>query len=135
MDKNLSVNEFETLVTMRALTCSEICFETSLQMQIGIKVKNAANDLVDEFKLNDKFRAKTTAVGRVLLLHIPTKRVACELCIDGIYKDGEIRQPRVILMSRRGYVKEKTLTELANNINARGVSTFRKGSYGRNHQN
>ncbi len=134
MKDNLSIEEFEILVTARALTSPDKQFETFSRMQIGIKMKSAANNIIEEFGLREMFRAKTTVAGKVLLLHTPTGKVACEICVDGIYRRGIIRRPKAILMNRRGYITAKTMLELAKQVNALGKSRFKKEAYARNHQ-
>ncbi|MBR2766777.1 hypothetical protein IKD67_01695 [Candidatus Saccharibacteria bacterium] len=134
MDNSLSIEEFEALVTMRALTATEKLFETFSRMQIGIKMKIAANEVIEDFKLKDIFRAKTTVNGKVLLLHIPTGKVACEICVDGNYRHGIIRRPKAILMDRKGYIKATDMLELAKQVNSYGKARFKKEAYARNHQ-
>ena len=140
MTKDLSIAEFETIVTTRVLSRlltdkdTKCVTESVRREELALKFSNAANGAMRELELSVDLRAIYRG-GKTFIIYRPTGRIAAEICIDGIYNRGFVRRPKAILTSKRGFVTAKSLKELEIQTAKLGVTRHTKGGkYGRSYQ-
>ncbi len=140
MTNDLSIAEFETIVTARVLSRlltdkdTKCVTESARRDELASKFSNAANGALRELELAVDMRSIYRG-GKAFLIYRPTGRIAAEICIDGQYSRGYIRRPKAVLTSKRGYVTAKTIKELEQQTARLGATKHTKGGkYGRNHQ-
>lgn len=126
--QDLSISEFEAIVTARVysvlLRHHGVIKETSNRNDIALKYTIATNRVLGDFGFEDLkaiFRGR-----RAYIIYKPTGRIACEICIDGSYEGGMVRRSRATLMSRRGYLRSKSLVDLTNYTASRGRTIYSK---------
>lgn len=139
MANDLSIAEFETIVTTRVLsrlmTVKETkCVAESVRREeLAQKFSSAANGAMRELELAVDLRAIYRG-GKAFIIYRPTGRIAAEICADGIYKKGFVRRPKAVLTSKRGYVTARTIKELELETAKLGATRHTKGGkYGRNY--
>ena len=139
MQKDLTITEFEAIVTTRVLSrlltdnASKCVTESARREELAQKFSIAANGAIRELGLAIDLRSIYRG-GRAFIIYKPTGRIAAELVIDGIYRRGYIRRPKAVLVSKSGYAKAKTIKELELETARLGGTKYTKGGkYGRNH--
>ena len=118
MIKNILITELENIITIRILGARTIGVEIFKQEKLIKQALFAANDILKECGLNSElwFRERK---NKVFLFNEANRRILAELQIDGEYSSNNsiIRKPKIILLGRRGFLKEKTVGDLiANNL-------------------
>jgi len=140
MQQDLSIMEFETLVTTRVLSrlltdINTKALTESLSInEMALKFCIASNGVLKDFNLADVLQAIHRG-ERTYIIFRPTGRISCEVCIDGLYSRGKIRQPKAILTSKRGFIRSKTIRDMADYTNRLGKTNHSKGGrYGKRTQ-
>lgn len=140
MTKDLSIAEFETIVTTRVLSRlstdkdTKCVTESVRREELASKFSSAANGTLKDLDVAVDLRSICRG-GKAFIIYRPTGRIAAEICIDGIYNRGFVRRPKAILTSKRGYVRARTLAELEYQTAKLGATKHTKGGkYGGNHQ-
>jgi len=134
MQNDLSIAEFEAIVTTRVLSRllndkeTKTIQESVRRDELASKFSIAANGTLREFQVATDLRVILRA-SRVYIIYQPTGRIACEICIDGEYRGGYVRKPRAILMAKRGYTKAKTINGLQLWTAKLGETAYSKGGY------
>lgn len=96
--------------------------ESCSRNDIALKYVIAANKIFEDFGFGDlKAIFRST---RAYIIFKPTGRIACELCVDGDYGRETVRRSRAVLMSRRGYLKSKTLRDMIDYTASRGKTAY-----------
>ena len=118
MQQDIFVSDFEQIITLRVCATQLKDNETKTIIEklplhiMSLKFAIVANALLRDLDMDNIletiFRGK-----KAFIIFKPTGRIAAEICIDGIYDGSIVRQPRAILMNRRGYCKMKTIRDLA----------------------
>lgn len=132
MQKDLSTSDFETIVTARV--CAVLlrnnatkAYDEELPIHaMAFKFAVASNGVLRDFELQNDLEAISRG-RRTYIIFRPTGRIACKVDIDGIYKDGNIRRPKAVLTSRRGFVRAKTMRALAEWTAKLGETKYSKG--------
>lgn len=134
MQQDLSISDFEQIVTTRVCMILLRSKETRTYAEelsphvMAFKFAIASNGVLKDFELaNDLeaiFRGRHTYI-----IFKPTGRIACEVSVDGTYKNGKISRPKAILTSRRGYARAKTMRRLAEWTAGLGATKYSKGDY------
>ena len=139
MKNDLSIAEFETIVTTRVLSRlltdkeTKCVTESVRREELALKFSNAANGAMRELELPVDLRAIYRG-GKTFIIYRPTGRIAAEISIDGLYRHGFIRRPKAILTSKRGYIAARTIKELELETAKLGATRHTKGGkYGRNY--
>ena len=132
MQTDISINEFEAMMTSRVhcelLRNKGIIKESCSRNETALKYAIAANKIFDDFGFGDlKAIFRST---RAYIIFRPTGRIACEICVDGDYHGEMIRRSKGLLMSRRGYVRSKTLRGLMDYTASRGKTKYSNQSKG-----
>lgn len=132
MQEDISINEFEAMMTTRVhcvlLKDKGIIKESCNKNEIALKYAIVANKILADYGLKDlKAIFRST---RAYIIFVPTGRIACEICVDGDYDGEMIRRSKAVLMSRRGYVRSKTLRDLADYTASRGKTKYSNLSKG-----
>ncbi len=140
MQEDLSISEFEALVTTRVLSRlltdaqSKTLTETLPVEDMAFKFSVAANGVLKDYGMY----VILTAIyrrGRTYIIFRPTGRISCEICMDGLYRNGRIRRPKALLMSKRGYIRSKSLRAMAEFTSSLGNTKYsRGGQNGKNYQ-
>lgn len=132
MQQDISINEFEAMMTTRVhcelLKEKGIIKESCNRNEIALKYAIAANKIFEDFGFGDLkaiFRSM-----RTYIIFKPTGRIACEICVDGDYRGDMVRRSHGLLMSRRGYVRCKTLRDLIDITASRGKTKYSNLSKG-----
>ena len=140
MSNDLSIAEFETIVTTRVLSRlltdkdSKCVTESVRREELAFKFSSAANGAMRELEVPVDLRAIYRG-GKAFIIYRPTGRIAAEISIDGLYHNGFVRRPKAILTSKRGFVTAKSLKELEIQTAKLGATKHTKGGkYGRNYQ-
>lgn len=140
MSNDLSIAEFETIVTTRVLSRlltdkdTKCVTESVRREELALKFSNAANGAMRELELSVDLRAIYRG-GKTFIIYRPTGRIAAEISIDGLYHRGFVRRPKAILTSKRGFVTAKSLKELEIQTAKLGATRHTKGGkYGRSYQ-
>ncbi len=140
MSNDLSIAEFETIVTTRVLSRlltdkdTKCVTESVRREELALKFSSAANGAMKELGLAVDLRSIYRG-GKAFIIYRPTGRIAAEICIDGIYKKGFVRRPKAVLTSKRGFVTARTIKELEVQTARLGATKHTKGGkYGRNYQ-
>lgn len=114
MQEDISIKEFEAMMTTRVhcelLKNQGVIKESCNRNEIALKYAIAANKIFEDFGFGDLkaiFRSM-----RTYIIFKPTGRIACEVCVDGEYAGERVRRTKAILMSRRGYLRSKTLRSM-----------------------
>lgn len=138
MQKDLSVAEFETIVTTRVLSrllnneTTKCVDETVHKTELAEKFAKATHGTLRDFGFSASFKAISPR-GKVFIVYRPTGRIACEVGIDGIYQGNYIRKPRAVLLSKRGYCRATTMKGLELWMAKLGEN-LKGGYYGRDSQ-
>ena len=126
MQEDLSIKEFEAMMTTRVhsllLKKQGVVKESCSRNEVALKYAIAANKILDDFGFTDLkaiFRSR-----RAYIIFKPTGRIACELCVDGDYRGEEVWRSRAVLMSRKGYLNNKTLREMIDTTASRGKTIY-----------
>lgn len=132
MQEDISINEFEAMMTSRVhcvlLKNKSITKESCSRNEITLKYAIAANKIFDDYGFEDlKAIFRST---RAYIIFKPTGRIACEICVDGDYRGDIVRRSHGLLMSRRGYIKSRTLRSLINFTASRGKTKYSNLSKG-----
>lgn len=132
MQQDISINEFEAMMTTRVhcelLKEKGIIKESCYRSEIALKYAIVANKIFADYELGDlKAIFRST---RAYIIFKPTGRIACEICVDGVYEGERIRRSKGLLMSRRGYVRCKTLRDLIDITASRGKTKYSNLSKG-----
>ena len=140
MKDDLSIAEFETIVTTRVLSRlltdkdTKCVTESVRREELALKFSNAANGAMRELELSVDLRAIYRG-GKTFIIYRPTGRIATEISIDGLYHRGFVRRPKAVLTSKRGFVTAKSLKELEIQTAKLGATRHTKGGkYGRSYQ-
>lgn len=125
MQQDIFVSDFEQIITLRVCATQLKNKETKTMIEslplhsMSLKFAIVANALLRDLDMDNIletiFRGK-----KVFIIFKPTGRIVAEICIDGVYDGNIVRQPRAILMNRRGYCKMKTIRDLADFTARRG---------------
>ena len=126
MDEDLTINQFEEILSTRvhlvSLQSRGVVFEKNKPDELALKYVVASNKILGEYNFDN---LKTICRGgKAFIIYKPTGRIACEVGLDGIYEDGKIRQDKPVLLSRKGFVKSKTLRGLASDTAALGATKY-----------
>lgn len=132
MQEDISINEFEAMMTSRVhcvlLKNKGIAKESCNRNEIALKYAIAANKIFEDYEFGDlKAIFRST---RAYIIFKPTGRIACEICVDGDYRGEMVHRSRGLLMSRRGYIKSKTLRSLIDFTASRGKTKYSNLSKG-----
>lgn len=132
MQEDISINEFEAIMTTRVhcelLKNKGIIKESCNKNGIALKYAIVANKIFADYGLKDlKAIFRST---KAFIIFVPTGRIACEICVDGDYHGETIRRSKGLLMSRRGYIRSKTLRDLADYTASRGKTKYSNLSKG-----
>lgn len=126
MSRELKIAEFEELLSSRihmvSLLNHGVVTEKSKLKDLILKYTIATNKILAEHDVLDLkaiFRG-----GKSFIIFKPTGRIACEIVADGIYQGEWIRQDKPLLLSKYGFIKSKTLGELADYTAGKGKTMF-----------
>lgn len=126
MQEDLSITEFEAMMTTRVhsllLKSQGIIIESCSRNEIALKYAIAANKIFEEYGFEDLKAIFRSA--RAYIIFKPTGRIACEICVDGDYRDDMVFRSKGILMSRRGYLKSKSLRDMIDFTASRGKTIY-----------
>ncbi len=126
MQEDLPIQEFEAMMTTRVhslpLLGQKGIKESSSRNELTLKYTIVANKIFEEYGFTD-LKAIYRSM-RAYIIFKPTGRIACEICVDGIYDGENVRRSKAILMSRRGYLKSKTLRKMAEFTASRGKTIY-----------
>lgn len=126
MQEDLSITEFEAMMTTRVhsllLKNQGIIIESCSRNEIALKYAIAANKIFEEYGFEDLKAIFRSA--RAYIIFKPTGRIACEICVDGDYQGELVYRTRGILMSRRGYLKSKSLRDMIDFTASRGKTIY-----------
>ena len=124
--EDLSITEFEAMLVTRVHYLlpkkQGIIEESCSRNKIALKYAIVANKIFEDFgfeELKAIFRST-----RVYVIFKPTGRIACEICVDGDYRDDMVFRSKGILMSRRGYLKSKSLRDMIDFTASRGKTIY-----------
>lgn len=120
MTLELRVSEFEALVTNAA--CCRLKKTVNTRREIVRQFTLIANEILQE-RLPSLQAFISYRDAKCFLEHKETGRIVCEVAIDG-EGDVEIRRPRALLISRKGYVHADKLEALANWASKKGTTTY-----------
>lgn len=140
MQKDLSITEFEAIVTTRVLSRllnneETKCIDERVHRQeLAEKFSKAVHVTLRDFGFSASFKSISPR-GKVFMVYRPTGRIACEVGIDGLDEGDYVRRPRAVLLSKRGYCRATTLKDLELWTAKLGETKHSKGGYhGRNNQ-
>ena len=126
MQEDLSITEFEAMMTTRVhsllLKSQGIIKESCSRNEIALKYAIAANKIFEEYGFEDLKAIFRSA--RAYIIFKPTGRIACEICVDGDYQGELVYRTKGILMSRRGYLKSKSLRDMIDFTASRGKTIY-----------
>lgn len=119
MLKNLTISEFEAIVTTRVLAENRLrdkytgAYRTRYSYSDAQKAATyVANDIFKEIGISDDLWCMVRR-RRTYIFHMPTNRIAAEL---GIVTDdagnGERKHLRVVVLDRKGYTKYATIGDM-----------------------
>ncbi len=138
MQKDLSIAEFETLVTTGALF-RLVDFESKTiienpELPLALrKTALSVKEVLEVFGFGDKLVPRI-GYNKIQLIYKLTGRIACELKLDGIYRNNHIRQLNAVLLSRRGFCKARTVKGLIDYTASLPMWRARGGMNGKHHQ-
>ena len=126
MSRGLRIMEFEELLSSRihmvSLLNHGIVTEKNKLKDLMLKYTIAANKILAEHDILDLkaiFRG-----GKSFIIFKPTGRIACEIVADGVYQGDWVRQDKPLLLSKHGFIKSKTLGEMADYTARKGKTMF-----------
>lgn len=126
MQKDIPINEFEAMMTTRVhcelLKNKGIVKESCERNELVLKYAIVANRILEDYGFEDLKAIFRSA--RAYIIFKPTGRIACEICADGEYRKGIVCRSRALLMSRRGYLKSKSLRDMIDFTASRGKTIY-----------
>lgn len=117
MIRNITIKEFETLITTRVL-CSHIidraryghgsAFNYNDLLTLGVY---ATNSILKNLELSDEIWARKRG-KKAFLFYERNRKILAELAIDAEAAENGVSRPVFILLGKYGYVKAKTIGDL-----------------------
>lgn len=136
MLKNLTISEFEAMVTTRVLAGSRMrdrrtgAFRSEYPYnEILATATYAANDVLKEIGANRDLWCMMRG-RRTYIFHMQTKRIAGELgIVTDNAENGYRKRFRAIVLDRRGYTKQPTLGDLIVTADRLGPRRFKRNNH------
>lgn len=125
MPRDLPITEFEAEIT--TYVGSALTKDVSGQderSKMAMKYTIAANHALAAHGLTE-----LKAICRSLkayIIYSPTGRIACEIAVDGLYDGNTVRCTRGLLLSRKGYPRQKTMLELMAFTASQGQTKYQR---------